>query len=101
VTAKPKFALLALSLAAALAGCPKQDASAPAADAAKPADAPAQPQYTIDESKLPPVNRFDIGDLDTSKNACDDFAGYVNGKWLAANPVPGDRTSWGAFEMLG
>ena len=49
MTAKPKFALLALSLAAALAGCPKQDASAPAADAAKPA-APAQPQFTLDES---------------------------------------------------
>ena len=46
------------------------------------------------------MNRFDIGDLDTSKNACNDFAGYVDGKWLAANPVPGDRTSWGAFEML-
>src|SRR3546814_2129367 len=24
----------------------------------------------------------------------------ANGKWLAANPVPGDRTSLGAFEML-
>ena len=29
-----------------------------------------------------------------------DFAGHVNGKWLAANPIPGDRSSWGAFEML-
>src|SRR5690606_10998350 len=28
------------------------------------------------------------------------FGSYVNGTWLAANPVPGDRTSWGAFEML-
>src|SRR3546814_19507303 len=28
------------------------------------------------------------------------FNAYANGKWLAANPVPGDRTSWGAFEML-
>ena len=100
MTAKPKFALLALSLAAALAGCQKQDASAPAADAAKPADAPAQPQYTIDESKLPPVNRFDIGDLDTSKNACVNLADFVNSKWLAANPVPSDKTSWGSFEML-
>src|SRR5690606_16242311 len=26
--------------------------------------------------------------------------GHVNGKWLAANEIPGDRTSWGAFEML-
>src|SRR3546814_5560821 len=33
-------------------------------------------------------------------NACIDVGGYVNGKWLAANAIPGDRTSWGAFEML-
>ena len=44
--------------------------------------------------------RFSRADLDASKNACTDFDGYVNGKWLAANPIPGDRTSWGAFEML-
>jgi putative endopeptidase len=100
VTAKPRITLLALSLAAVVAGCAQKDANAPAADAAKSGDAPAQARYTIDESKLPPVNRFDIADLDTSKNACDDFAGYVDGKWLAANPVPSDRTTWGAFEML-
>src|SRR5687767_8399799 len=46
------------------------------------------------------MNSFAIGDLDTTKNACDDFGGYVNGKWLAANAIPADRTSWGAFEML-
>src|SRR3546814_11010075 len=39
-------------------------------------------------------------DLDSSMNACVDLNAYANGKWLAANPVPGDRTSWGAFEML-
>ncbi|MCA1714746.1 MAG: peptidase, partial [Gammaproteobacteria bacterium] len=64
---------------------------------AKPAEAPA---LTLDESKLPPVNRFTLADVDTSKNACNDFGGYVNGKWLATNQIPGDRTSWGAFEML-
>ena len=58
------------------------------------------PAYTLDESKLPPVNRFQASDLDPSRNACVDFAGYANAKFLAANPVPGDRTSWGAFEML-
>src|SRR3546814_10960016 len=39
-------------------------------------------------------------DLDSSMNACVDLNAYANGKWLAANPVPGDRTSWGAFELL-
>ena len=91
MTAKPAPTLLALSLAVVLAGCAQKDASAPAADAAKPADAP-KAEYTIDESKLPPVNRFDIADLDTSKNACTDFAGYVDGKWLAANPALAPNT---------
>ncbi|WP_396616983.1 M13 family metallopeptidase [Lysobacter soli] len=96
---KPQVLVLSLAVAAALTACGKKDeAATPAADAAKPADAPVA--YTLDESKLPGVNRFTVADLDTSKNACEDFGGYVNGKWLAANAIPGDRTSWGAFEML-
>ncbi|KQY52759.1 peptidase [Lysobacter sp. Root494] len=88
--------MLSIAVAAALAGCAKKE------EAAK-AEAPAATTETalkLDESKLPPVNRFAIGDLDSSKDACADFGGYVNGKWLAANAIPGDRTSWGAFEML-
>ena len=93
----PKSLLLSLSIAAALSACQKP-AEKPAADtSAKPNAAPA---YTLDEAKLPPVNRFQLSDLDTSKNACTDFSGYVNGKWLSANTIPGDRSSWGAFEML-
>ncbi|HEX2083986.1 MAG TPA: hypothetical protein VHF86_10965, partial [Xanthomonadaceae bacterium] len=57
----PKYLLLSLSIVLALAACnrgaePGADASA---DAAKPADT-AGAGYTIDESKLPPVNRFDV-----------------------------------------
>ncbi|NEL41928.1 MAG: peptidase, partial [Xanthomonas perforans] len=33
-------------------------------------------------------------------NACQDLNGFVNAKWLKANPVPSDRTSWGSFEVL-
>ncbi|WP_206859690.1 M13-type metalloendopeptidase [Lysobacter changpingensis] len=93
---KPQVLVLSLAVAAALTACGKKEDAAPAADAAKPAET----AYKLDESKLPGVNRFTVADLDTSKNACDDFGGYVNGKWLAANAIPGDRTSWGAFEML-
>ena len=93
---KPQILLLSLAVTVALAACSKpNEAAAPAADAAAPATT-----LTLDESKLPPVNRFLIGDLDTSKDACADFGGFVNGKWLAANAIPSDRTSWGAFEML-
>ncbi|HZX75884.1 M13 family metallopeptidase [Lysobacter sp.] len=96
---KPQVLVLSLAVAAALAACgKKEEAAAPAADAGKPAEA--APAYKLDESKLPGVNRFQVADLDTSKDACTDFGGYVNGKWLAANAIPGDRTSWGAFEML-
>lgn len=97
---KPQILLLSLAVGVALAACgKKEEAAAPTADAT--AATTAEPAaLKLDESKLPPVNRFLISDLDTSKNACTDFGGYVNGKWLAANAIPGDRTSWGAFEML-
>ena len=88
--------LLSLAITLALAAC-NREAAAPAASTGTPGDAP---KLTLDESKLPPVNRFAAADVDGSKNACTDFGGYINGKWLAANQIPGDRTSWGAFEML-
>ncbi|WP_243041657.1 M13 family metallopeptidase [Dyella sedimenti] len=47
-----------------------------------------------------PGGGFDIKELDTSKNACNDFNGFVNAKWVDANPIPADRTRWGSFDML-
>ena len=94
---KPKVLLLSLAIAAAVAACSKPDPT-PAPTAST--DAPPTTGITLDESKLPPVNRFLVTDLDKSKDACTDFGSYVNDTWLAANPIPGDRTSWGAFEML-
>ena len=95
---KPAVLTAAIVSALALAGCPLQDK--PVATAAA-STAPASPKaLTLDESHLPPVNRFVLADLDTGKNACADFGGYVNGKWQAANDIPGDRSSWGAFDML-
>ncbi len=95
----PKTLLLSLSIAAALAACQKPAADATAAKAGDQSAA-ATAAYTLDESKLPPFNRFLPTDIDATKNACADFDGHVNGKWLAANAIPGDRTSWGTFEML-
>ena len=97
---KPQMLLLSLAVTAALAGCSKPNDAASPDTAAKAGADGGELQLKLDESKLPPVNRFQVADLDTSKNACTDFTGYANGKWLAANPIPGDRTSWGAFEML-
>src|SRR5690606_12333460 len=92
----PRLLLLSLAVTFALSACRGDDAP----EAATVAPAATQPAFTLDESNLPAVNRFQLADLDDSRNACVDFAGYANAKFLAANPVPGDRTSWGAFEML-
>ncbi|HET6604243.1 MAG TPA: M13-type metalloendopeptidase [Xanthomonadaceae bacterium] len=32
--------------------------------------------------------------------ACADLNAFVNANWLAENPVPADRTTWGTFERL-
>jgi putative endopeptidase len=51
------------------------------------------------------VNAESVGwikssELDGSINACSDLNGFVNAKWVAANPIPPDRTRWGAFDEL-
>ena len=63
--------------------------------------AAAQTASLIDQSKLPPLPRFAKADVDADALICRDLNAYVNSKWLAANPVPSDRTTWGSFEMLG
>ncbi|QOW21268.1 M13 family metallopeptidase [Novilysobacter avium] len=97
---KPRVLLLSLAIATAVSACSKDAAQDADRAATSATDAPAVATLTLDESALPPVNRFQISDLDKSQDACVDFGSYVNGTWLAANPIPGDRTSWGAFEML-
>lgn len=100
MTRKPQILLLSLAVSVALAACGKKEEAATPAASATAATTTEPAALKLDESKLPPVNRFLVGDLDTTKNACADFGGYANGKWLAANAIPGDRASWGAFEML-
>ncbi len=88
----PNALLLSLAIATALSACNGDNAPAAAPESSsKPVSAKAE---------LPPLAAFNIADLDTSKNACTNLADFVNSKWLAANPVPGDKTSWGSFEML-
>jgi putative endopeptidase len=95
---KPQTLLLSLAVAAALAGCPSQPGTPPAAAVAPVA--PAAPTPPAPGADLPPTAAFSVSDIDTSKNICDDLADAVNSKWLAAHPIPNDRTTWGSFEML-
>ncbi len=97
--ATPRILLLSVAIVAALAACNRDDEAAAPATTPAPA-ASAATALTIDESTLPPVNRFAATDFDTAENACTDFGTYVNGKWLASNAIPSDRTTWGSFEML-
>lgn len=39
-------------------------------------------------------------DFDASVRPQDDFFEYVNGKWLAAHPIPDSETRWGNFSIL-
>jgi len=85
---------LAIAMAIGLSACgKKEEAAAPVAEASK--------ALTIDFSKLPQLPAFNAADLDANSPICVDLNKHVNGKWLAANPVPSDRTTWGSFEMLG
>ena len=38
--------------------------------------------------------------LDRTADACTDFYQFACGGWIAKNPVPSDRASWGRFEEL-
>ena len=89
-----------LSLALAVAACVSACGQAP--DQKAPAVALAKTSAAgFDASSLKtPLISLQAGDLDTSVQACTDFNGFVNGKWLAANPVPGDQVTWGSFEVL-
>jgi putative endopeptidase len=60
----------------------------------------AAPVWSLDESKLVAPIGFSATDLDPTRSACNDLSAYANDKWLAANPIPGDKTSWGPWDVL-
>lgn len=41
-----------------------------------------------------------LANMDTLVKPGDDFDAYVNGGWLKKNKIPGDKASFGVFEML-
>src|SRR5688572_4104257 len=44
---------------------------------------------------------IDLEGMDTTVKPGDDFFKYVNGKWVATTQIPPDKTSFGAFALLG
>ncbi|MGN2244759.1 M13 family metallopeptidase [Frateuria sp. GZRR33] len=86
---------LAVSLALSLTACGKHEADqAPAASSSAPASAGTTAMAGA------PTSVFDVSELGPMNEACADFDQFVNAKWVAANPIPSDRTRWGAFDKL-
>ncbi len=48
----------------------------------------------------PPVPRFSTNYMDRSVKPGADFYHYANGSWLKNNPIPPDKSRWGAFSEL-
>ncbi len=87
---------LAISIALALSACGKPEATNNAPSASSTAPAAAGTIAAVDNDK----SVFDVSELGASNEACQDFNQFVNAKWVAANPIPADRTRWGAFDQL-
>ncbi len=64
-----------------------------AADAASTTTSTAAPRYG--------TWGVDLQAMDTNVKPGDDFFRFVNGKWAAATTIPADKTSYGAFGILG
>lgn len=43
---------------------------------------------------------FDPSTLDSSYSPTNDFFRFVNAKWIAENPIPGDRSRYATFDKL-
>jgi predicted metalloendopeptidase len=43
---------------------------------------------------------IDPADFDRSAKPCEDFYQFANGAWLAAHPIPADRSRYGSFDAL-
>ncbi|MBN8895273.1 MAG: M13 family metallopeptidase [Rhodanobacter sp.] len=88
---------LAVSLALTVSACGKQDTTPADAPAPTASTAPAAAGSTaaVDSKSI-----FDVSELGAPAEACTDFDQFVNAKWVAANPIPNDRTRWGAFDKL-
>lgn len=55
---------------------------------------------TKTSERAPKIPRFSISYLDKSVGPGDDFYHYADGMWIKENPIPADKSRWGAFIEL-
>ncbi len=60
----------------------------------------AQEKPSQDKPEAAADVRFSADMLDKNVDPCNDFYAYACSKWLAHNPIPADRSSWGRFNEL-
>ncbi len=93
---KSKFRPITLAIAAAFA-----IASCSPSGEQSTADSSGAAALPVDLSAIQtPISQLSAADLEPTIDACTNLNGFVNSRWLATNPVPSDRTSWGSFELL-
>ena len=91
---------LSLAVLVALTACNPNKSADSTTAAVTSVPTAAAPAATT-PADLGATSTLKLADLDTTINPCVDLYGFVNKKWLAANSIPGDRTTWGSFELLG
>ncbi|WP_305805889.1 M13 family metallopeptidase [Stenotrophomonas sp. YIM B06876] len=85
--------VLAISIALSLSGCGRDSTpvvtTTPAPAAAASAAAPQLGTFG-----------FDVGGMDRSVAAGDNFYDYANGNWVKNTQIPADRSSYGSFNVI-
>ncbi len=51
--------------------------------------------YAQEGPKLPPIDHFNLDQIDHSIDPCVNFYQYTCKKWIATNPIPSDQAFWG------
>lgn len=77
-----------------------QPGAAGSASAASAAPAATATSAAADMAPAVAASVFKVSELDPAISACQDFNGFVNARWVQANPIPADHTRWGSFDEL-
>lgn len=94
---RASFLAISVALALGTAACSDNNQTA-ATQQATESSSRAQ-ATTADESRELTAG-IELGNMDTSARAQDNFFRYINGQWLERTEIPADRARWGSFDEL-